>query len=104
MLTRPRSPFAARIAGLNLVPVFGAQDGFETETGVRLHGLPDADFVPGAPAVAVFAPHSVAVHRRSPEGSPRNVFRMSISEIEVRGPTVRVRAAEAEAGSNSAPM
>ena len=95
VLTRPRSAFAARIAGLNLVPVFAAQDGFETETGVRMHGLLDADFVGGAPAVAVFAPHSVAVHRRSPEGSPRNVFQVSISEIEVRGPTVRVRAAEA---------
>ncbi|MFZ2177607.1 MAG: ATP-binding cassette domain-containing protein [Rhodococcus sp. (in: high G+C Gram-positive bacteria)] len=94
VLTHPRSAFAARIAGLNLVPVFVVEGGFQTETGERMHGLPDADFVPGSPAVAVFAPHSVAVHRRPPEGSPRNVFRVTITEIEVRGPTVRVLASE----------
>ncbi|MEV0946956.1 ATP-binding cassette domain-containing protein [Rhodococcus sp. NPDC049939] len=92
VLTRPRSAFAARIAGLNLVPVFGAPDRMETAMGVRIHGLPDADFVAGSPAVAVFAPHSVAVHRHHPEGSPRNVFRVTIAEVGVHGPTVRVRA------------
>ncbi|AOW95209.1 molybdenum ABC transporter ATP-binding protein [Rhodococcus sp. WMMA185] len=92
VLTRPRSPFGARIAGLNLVPVSGAPDDLVAATGARMHGLPGADFVPGSAAVAVFAPHAVAVHRHRPEGSPRNVFRVTISEIEVRGPTVRVRA------------
>ncbi len=92
VLSRPRSSFAARIAGLNLVAVFATPSGFETENGVRMHGLPDDDVGGTAPAVAVFAPHSVAVHRRSPEGSPRNVFGVTVTEIEVRGPIVRVRA------------
>ncbi|WP_072690485.1 sulfate/molybdate ABC transporter ATP-binding protein [Rhodococcus marinonascens] len=92
VLTCPRSSFAARIAGLNLVSVFGAPGDLLTATGVRMHGLPGADFVAGSPAVAVFAPHSVAVHLHPPEGSPRNVFRVTIAEIEVRGPMVRARA------------
>lgn len=91
VLARPRSAFAARIAGLNLVAGTAVAEGL---TGPTVHGHVDEDCEPGTPAVAVFAPHAVAIHRRTPEGSPRNVFRVTVTEIEVRGETVRVRASD----------
>lgn len=95
VLTRPRSAFAARIAGTNLVP--GTVDGdvgngcLDTAVGV-VHGLVDDDCAPGAAAVAVFPPSAVAVHTESSHGSPRNHIRVTVAELEARGATVVVRA------------
>jgi molybdate transport system ATP-binding protein len=53
----------------------------------------------GSSAVAVFAPTAVAIHTEPPHGSPRNVIRTTIAELEVRGATVRVRSAGQPDGS-----
>jgi molybdate transport system ATP-binding protein len=84
---RPRSPYVADLVGVNL-----------------LRGEADHGFVriPGGPVVAaagaesgdVFAvihPRAVAVYRRRPEGSPRNVWPGRASGIELIGDRVRVR-------------
>jgi len=93
VLTRPRSAFAARIAGMNLIAGTVSGDGLRTAIGIVRGGLDD-DCAPGDPAVAVFSPAAVAVYAQEPHGSPRNVFAVTLSEIEARGATVLVRAAD----------
>ncbi|WP_345713533.1 TOBE domain-containing protein, partial [Kineococcus glutinatus] len=95
VLVRPRSAFAARAAGLNLVPGTAAPEGLRCADGSLLVGLRDGGCEPGEDAVAVFAPAAVAVHRGAPGGSPRNALAVVVAELEPRGPLVRVRAARA---------
>ncbi|MFD3637626.1 TOBE domain-containing protein [Streptomyces sp. NPDC058664] len=71
----------------NPAPTFGTV--FVADLGVD--GCVVGDFIPGAPAAAVFAPTAVSVFRTSPDGSPRNVFTVDITEITDRGGIVRVR-------------
>ena len=49
----------------------------------------------GEPATAVFSPTAVAVYLSAPHGSPRNVFAVTVTELEPHGDQVRVRAATA---------
>ncbi|WP_372733914.1 sulfate/molybdate ABC transporter ATP-binding protein [Nocardioides sp.] len=103
VLSRPRSPFAARLAGLNLVTgtwtgeQVAGEDGVGEdvagEDGVAVHGL-----VVGAPprvgdrVVATFRPHAVAVYRDEAGGSPRNRIRVRVTALEPQGDLIRVRA------------
>jgi molybdate transport system ATP-binding protein len=93
VIARPRSPFAARIAGLNMVRGLREGDGVRAEDGLLVEGLADAPVAQGEPAVAVFRPSAVGVFREAPGGSPRNVLRVTISELEPVGEQIRVRAA-----------
>nr|WP_269137277.1 ATP-binding cassette domain-containing protein [Cellulosimicrobium cellulans] len=134
VLTRPRSRFAARLAGVNLlagsvvhvaVPEPVTVRGLGTEPGGPGSGRADASLVPteagpgeeaaareatlavdgtevrvrgttgerlvaGDGAVAVFEPRAVAVHRATPEGSPRNAYRVVVTSVEPHGPLLRV--------------
>ncbi|MBV8930729.1 MAG: ATP-binding cassette domain-containing protein [Mycobacteriaceae bacterium] len=95
VLAAPRSHFAARIAGINLVNGTLAEEGVLCGgDGIRWHGVPDAATPPqrGGPAVAVFAPAAVAVYRAQPHGSPRNTVAVTVAELDGRGTGVRVRA------------
>jgi molybdate transport system ATP-binding protein len=102
VLTRPRSPFAARIAGLNLVPGVGVAGGLRTADGLVVAGRhPDGAAsgpAVGDPAVAVFPPAAVAVFRSRPEGSPRNVVAVRLAGLEPRGELVRLRAGAMNGG------
>jgi len=93
VLSRPRSPFAARLAGLNLVAGTWRDGCVETTDGLRVHGLvvgePPAS---GERAVATFRPAAVAVYREPVEGSPRNSFAVTLTEIEPLGDLIRVHA------------
>ena len=91
VLARPRSPFTARIAGLNLVVGRRCPEGLCTADGVVVSGLAQ-DVAAGEPAVAVFPPSAVAVFRDEPHGSPRNVLPVRLAAIEPRGDVVRLRA------------
>lgn len=96
VLSRPRSDFAARIAGLNLVP--GTWDGQALAgSGLTLFGQPDETLTVGASAVAVFAPSAVAVYREVSSGSPRNVLDVKVTTIEPHGSRVRLRAGALQA-------
>jgi molybdate transport system ATP-binding protein len=97
VLTRPRSPFTARIAGLNLVPGRRCPEGLCTADGLVVSGLA-SDVVEGEPAVAVFPPSAVAVFREEPHGSPRNVLPVRLAAIEPRGDVVRLRAVARDGG------
>ena len=86
VLSRPRSAFAARVAGLNLVR--GPWDGRAID---GIEGIPDSPLATGAEAVAVFRPSAVAVYRDPPGGSPRNVIPGVVTEIEPLGEQFQVR-------------
>ncbi|MGH3934772.1 MAG: sulfate/molybdate ABC transporter ATP-binding protein [Pseudonocardiaceae bacterium] len=92
VLTRPRSAFAARLAGLNLVAGTATVRGLRTGEGTELIGATDST-VEGSPAVAVFAPAAVAVYVDPPKGSPRNVIQDHVTALEPNGTLVRVRGA-----------
>jgi molybdate transport system ATP-binding protein len=91
VLARPRSAFAARIAGLDLVPGVAAADGLHTADGLTVAGHLDG-VAEGEPAVAVFPPVAVAVYADPPSGSPRNVLPVRLAAMEPVGDLVRLRA------------
>lgn len=92
VIQRPRTPFTARIAGLNLVKgVATSRTHLRDTHGVEVEGSPSADLVEGEPALAVFSPTVVAVYVEPPHGSPRNTFPVTVAELEPRDAQVRVR-------------
>lgn len=95
VLTRPRSAFGARLAGLNLLPGTATVAGLCMADGTELIGTGPAGQprAVGQPAAAVFAPAAVAVHVTQPGGSPRNVIRDTVVAVEPQGTLVRVRGA-----------
>jgi molybdate transport system ATP-binding protein len=93
VLARPRSDFAARIAGLNMVRGVAETRGVRAPDGMLVEGMLEEAVRAGEPAVAVFSPSAVAVYPRPPGGSPRNVVAGTITELEPHGSQVRVRAA-----------
>jgi molybdate transport system ATP-binding protein len=98
VLTSPRSAFAARIAGVNLIPGVITEPGIlQTSWGTTVSGIGDTP--PGSAAVALFRPTAVAVHPDPPHGSPRNVIPVTIAEMDIHGTTVRVRGADQPDGS-----
>ena len=92
VLTRPRSAFTARLAGLNLVTGSATADGLRADDGTTLFGLVNAAMA-GTRAVAVFTPGAVAVYVDPPKGSPRNVIDDRVEVVEPNGTLVRVRGA-----------
>jgi molybdate transport system ATP-binding protein len=86
---RPRSRYVAELVGVNLFR------GHAAGGVVRLPGgatLVAADDHHGEVFAAVH-PHAVALHRRAPEGTPRNVWAGTADTLEVVGDRVRVRVA-----------
>jgi molybdate transport system ATP-binding protein len=103
VLTRPRSGFTARIAGLNMVRGTWRDGAVAGTDGIEVKGL-TTDPVPvtGDSVVAVFRPSAVSVFRKPPGGSPRNVITTTVTELEPYGDQVRVRAAYADQQSLAA--
>ncbi len=98
VLTAPRSDFAARIAGINLIPGVIASPGLlRAGSGTDVSGIGDVE--PGAAAVALFRPAAVAVHLVPTHASPRNVIEVTIAELDLHGTTVRIRGGEQPDGS-----
>ncbi|MCG2620756.1 ATP-binding cassette domain-containing protein [Arthrobacter sp. I2-34] len=98
ILERPRSRFAAGLAGLNLVSgtVAGdgllAADGAGGLTGTTVTGTPDPAAATGQPGIAVFRPAEVSVFAEPVHGSPRNTFAVTVSDVEPQGSHLRVHA------------
>ena len=92
VLTRPRSAYAARVAGLNMLSGTADGSGVRAPDGLTVYGV-GGDARAGDAAVAVFSPSAVSVFRRRPEGSPRNILQVALTELEPRGDQVRLRAA-----------
>lgn len=93
VLSRPRSPFAARIAGLNMVTGTWRDGAVLGSDGVEIRGLAaEAGPAAGERVVAVFRPSAVSVFREAPGGSPRNSLAVTVTDLEPHGDQVRVRA------------
>ncbi|MGF6834228.1 molybdate transport system ATP-binding protein [Paenarthrobacter sp. TE4293] len=94
VLERPRSHFAAGLAGLNLVTGTLAGEGITTPDGRVFAGQHDPGWspLPGQAGVAAFPPSSVSVFLGDVHGSPRNSFPVTITDLEPHGDQIRVRA------------
>ena len=97
VLSRPRTAFTARIAGLDLVSGVFGPSGLVVGDFV-ISGHVPAPISEGAQAVAVFAPAAVAVHVSPPGGSPRNVFGAVVGGLEPHGDLIRLRVGRAVDG------
>jgi len=84
---RPRSRYVGELVGVNLFRATGAGDRVVLAGGETLQ-------VPGAWADDVFAlvhPRAVSLHRREPEGTPRNVWKGTADSLDREAERVRVR-------------
>ena len=84
---RPRTAFAAELVGTNLYR--GTARGHTVElrpSGARLWTAGDDQ----GEVLAVVPPRAVALHRREPEGSPRNVWQGPVTSVEKLAARVRV--------------
>lgn len=87
VLTEPRSPYAATVVGLNLYAAHGGSPGHATLE----NGLVIVTTDPTSGLVwATIAPSAVSLHTHQPDGSPRNTWRLSITDLTIHGQTARV--------------
>ncbi len=84
---RPRTPYAASVAGANLVS--GQAAGGLVNTGEFV--LHIADHGVEGPVLAIIRPTAISVHLEEPEGSPRNTWPTRIDLVEHLGDVVRIR-------------
>lgn len=87
ILLRPRTRYAADLAGSNLIA--GTVKSGVVDVGG--HSLRLADDVPDGPVLLTIHPNAVSIHTRRPGGSPRNVWSTTVELIESLGPRVRLR-------------
>jgi molybdate transport system ATP-binding protein len=84
---RPRSPWVARMAGLNLLRGTVAAGALVLEDGSALTVATDAT----GPVLATIHPRAVALYRHPPDGSPRNVLRCRVAGVDPEGDRWRIR-------------
>jgi molybdate transport system ATP-binding protein len=85
--TRPRSRYVAELVGVNLFRGLAAGRTIRLDVG----GIVVAADLHHGEVFAAVHPHAVALHRRLPEGTPRNVWAGTADALEVVGDRVRVR-------------
>jgi molybdate transport system ATP-binding protein len=83
---QPRSRYIASLVGVNLLTGTGDNGTITTAAGGRI--VP-ADPVDG-PAYALIQPHAIALYPLAPEGSPRNVWAATVTDIDRQADRVRV--------------
>jgi len=85
---RPRSTYVANLVGLNLLAGELAGHTLTTDRGgdvVVAHSNGDG------PSFVAVRPQAVSLHRRQPEGSPRNVWQLTVDDIDQHHHRARVR-------------
>ena len=82
----PRTRYVADLVGSNFL-VGDALDGVLSIDG---HSLRVADTGVSGSTVVSIHPRAIALHRREPDGSPRNAWRAQVTLIEDMGERVRV--------------
>jgi molybdate transport system ATP-binding protein len=87
LVARPRTAWAAELAGTNLLP--GAAQGVLVQVGSG--SLTVAEPPGDGPVLVAVRPAAVALHRARPEGSPRNVWEGQVAAVEGFGERVRVQ-------------
>ncbi len=89
VLQRPRHPFTAGLAGLNLLTGVRTGTGLRMADGTVVTG-PGSGMI-GVPAAAAARPSTTSVHLDQPSGP--NAFAATVQDLEPRGDSVRVRSA-----------
>jgi molybdate transport system ATP-binding protein len=84
---RPRSPWIARVVGLNLLRGAVSSGALLLDDG---SSLTVATSVQGH-ALATIQPRAVALYRQPPDGSPRNVLRCKVAGVDPEGDRWRIR-------------
>jgi molybdate transport system ATP-binding protein len=84
---RPRSPWVARMAGLNLLRGVASRGVLLLDDGSALAVASDVT----GPALATIHPRAVALYRQAPMGSPRNVLRCLVADVDREGDRWRIR-------------
>lgn len=85
----PRSQYVADLMGTNLLRGT-LTDGRLDITGGGTLSV-GAHVAPDGPVIATIRPNAVAMHRRQPEGSPRNVWETILAGVDTSDGRVRVR-------------
>jgi len=84
---RPRTKYAADLAGSNLV-AGSAIDGLVETEGLQIH---IADHGVSGPVLLAIHPNAISVHRNRPEGSQRNSWATTVDRLESLGDRVRLQ-------------
>jgi len=84
---RPRSRYVAELVGVNLFHGRATGAVVELDGGAILVAAGDHH----GEVFAAVHPHAVALHRRAPEGTPRNVWTGTVDTLDIAGDRVRVR-------------
>jgi molybdate transport system ATP-binding protein len=84
---RPRTDYVAQLVGLNLYRGRGEGHVVRLQSGFELTAT---DVVRGDAFVA-FPPAAVALHPAQPDGSPRNTWPATLTDIQRHGDNLRVR-------------
>jgi molybdate transport system ATP-binding protein len=87
LTARPRTSYVANLVGVNLLAGRARGHSITLGTGAELVVAEEA----AGDVLAAVHPRAVALHRRRPEGSPRNVWRGTIADLDSEGERVRVR-------------
>jgi molybdate transport system ATP-binding protein len=85
--SRPRSTWIAQMAGLNLLRGSVSTGTMLLEEGTSLTVATNVQ----GPALATIQPRAVALYRKAPEGSPRNVLRCRVAGVDPEGDRWRIR-------------
>jgi molybdate transport system ATP-binding protein len=84
---RPRTPYAADLAGSNLL----SGDAAAGVVDVGGYELRVGDTAISGQVLATIHPRAISLHRHEPEGSPRNTWSTTITRLEHYGDRVRVQ-------------
>jgi molybdate transport system ATP-binding protein len=84
---QPRSRYVAELVGVNLIAGSLRGGVLHTDEGASVVTVGDT---PDGPALAVIRPQSISIYRSAPEGSPRNAWRCTVTDLDQRGERVRV--------------
>jgi molybdate transport system ATP-binding protein len=86
---RPRSRYVAELVGVTLFRYHSAGGVVALDGGATLVAAGDHH----GEVFAAVHPHAVALHRRAPEGTPRNVWAGTADTLDIVGDRVRARVA-----------
>ncbi len=85
---RPRTPYVAHLVGLNLISGHFAGHTLATAGGGT---ITTADTIDDGPALVAVRPQAITLHRARPEGSARNVWELTVADVDELHDRVRVR-------------
>ena len=86
---RPRSRYVADLVGVNLFRGTLTATGLRTENGAEIVAA-DAASASG-PGFVTIHPRAVALYANRPDGSPRNVWRGRVTDVDDEGERLRVQ-------------